>query len=645
MDSCEIVKIAVEYTNPKSLDKNQEFFEFDRSLDLSVTIENMCGMMNVPNHQTYALKFSGFSDNDEKYVTEDNKFEVKNGNMLKLKTSAAMEVRTLCNVLKQGSLVEKNQLLMTLSNNCGDPEFVKAFLMNENALDITMNFICNGKTSEKNLKLALKSFAQICEHESFNWDWVTESFLNHLFVLLHKPETHADVITPLLSILECATLNSDKFLKKIQESVNLIYLFETLERYREITTQKNILALMNALFSKHDQKHQLLFSKIFVKTPYREKVYDIYSRTPSEFEAEIERQLAEYQSNTLYHLQNRSTTILRNENDTNALLIRLIKCAFSEDNPCYISKLMFTDVDNPIEDFSAYPGMLLTDCLNHLINVEWHHKQFKTMMTENFYRVEKSWFPFGRASIELIKALLKILQIEESSRACKKFHPMLLTTNNPFEEMFCICLFAFYKTWKDMKAKTMEDFDRIVNNVSDQIIHSIKTPFTNLQNFAKNLNDIDVVALRELRRQSQRNLKGKSESLNFLRDNIVTPEMVELLKKQRIKFLKEGSMLEIFIKGVRSQHKMWFTVLSNDNKEIWYKNGPESPNKDDMKKISVQDITQLLIESDCPHYRDIRGGFPFSIGYDSKLINGQECLNFVAPDENTFNYWTDGEWG
>lgn len=61
-------------------------------------------------------------------------------------------------------------------------------------------------------------------------------------------------------------------------------------------------------------------------------------------------------------------------------------------------------------------------------------------------------------------------------------------------------------------------------------------------------------------------------------------------------------------------------------------------------KVAVIDIKQLLEGKECPHMKEMRtrknaGNLAFSITLDSME---NTTLDFVAPDETTFHYWTDG---
>lgn len=72
-----------------------------------------------------------------------------------------------------------------------------------------------------------------------------------------------------------------------------------------------------------------------------------------------------------------------------------------------------------------------------------------------------------------------------------------------------------------------------------------------------------------------------------------------------------------------------------------------APTQDELKsELRVNEMKQLLTNKECPHVKDFktnRNSKPstlFSIAYDD---NGeQKTLDFVAPDDLTFNYWIDG---
>lgn len=61
-------------------------------------------------------------------------------------------------------------------------------------------------------------------------------------------------------------------------------------------------------------------------------------------------------------------------------------------------------------------------------------------------------------------------------------------------------------------------------------------------------------------------------------------------------------------------------------------------------KLAVVEIRGLLTGRDCPHMKDLQRRktthqLAFSLALDSVEVSS---LDFVAPDEQVFDYWTDG---
>jgi len=61
-------------------------------------------------------------------------------------------------------------------------------------------------------------------------------------------------------------------------------------------------------------------------------------------------------------------------------------------------------------------------------------------------------------------------------------------------------------------------------------------------------------------------------------------------------------------------------------------------------KLAVVEIRGLITGRDCPHMKDLQRRktthqLAFSLALDSVEVSS---LDFVAPDEQVFDYWTDG---
>lgn len=128
----------------------------------------------------------------------------------------------------------------------------------------------------------------------------------------------------------------------------------------------------------------------------------------------------------------------------------------------------------------------------------------------------------------------------------------------------------------------------------------------------------------------------------------IQSDVLALIAKQRLLRLTEGGrFLKYSTKGQRIKDKYWLCKLSSNQRTLHY--GDLDDNKDRSldelpNRISVSDIRKILVGKDCPHTRDghlkkSSVDMAFTIVHES---DHEDHLNFVAIDQKTFCYWTDG---
>lgn len=265
---------------------------------------------------------------------------------------------------------------------------------------------------------------------------------------------------------------------------------------------------------------------------------------------------------------------------------------------------------------------------------------------ENSYRADEHECPFGRTSIELVKLLCEILHIGEApTEQGQEFHAMFFNHDRPFEEFFCICIVVLNRTWKDMRA-TNEDFAKVFSVVREQVQRSLKERPSSLDDFKTKINSFSYTKITQLRQQertSKEECESTASAIVRLKEKI-TPEIIELIKAQRLGFLVEGTRFSKYSRGARSKDKFWYARLSPNHKVIHYGDCDEKtvPTLEELSnKIQVYEIKQLLVGKECPHMKAKKQALNlgFSISYESM---DHSTLDFVAPDEMVFNYWTDG---
>lgn len=162
----------------------------------------------------------------------------------------------------------------------------------------------------------------------------------------------------------------------------------------------------------------------------------------------------------------------------------------------------------------------------------------------------------------------------------------------------------------------------------------------------QNLSYTEILKIRQSERMNQEDFQ--SRPILELKEKI-QPEILELIKQQRLNRLVEGTCFRK-IYSRRRQDKVWYCRLSPNHKVLHYGDLEESPQgevpHDSLQdKLPVADIKAVVTGKDCPHMKE-KGALKqnkevlelaFSILYDT---NGQ--LNFIAPDRHEYCVWTDG---
>ncbi|XP_046738247.1 engulfment and cell motility protein 1 isoform X3 [Diprion similis] len=312
-------------------------------------------------------------------------------------------------------------------------------------------------------------------------------------------------------------------------------------------------------------------------------------------------------------------------------------------------KLGFKYDINPAMDFTETPpGMLALDCMVYFARN--HMESYTKVVLENSCRADEHECPFGRTSVELVKLLCEVLRIGEApSEQGQCYHPMFFKHDHPFEEFYCVCIVLLNKTWKEMRATT-EDFVKVFSVVKEQITRALQSKPTGLDKFKLKLHQLTysvITSLWQQERTSREECESHAKPIIELREQI-TPEIMDLIRQQRLGFLVEGTRFTKYgPRGQRMKDKFRYVRLSPNHKVFHYGECDEKsvPTIDELPaKLAVVEIRALLTGRDCPHMKDLQRRktthqLAFSLALDSVEVSS---LDFVAPDEQVFDYWTDG---
>ncbi|XP_022814334.1 engulfment and cell motility protein 1 [Spodoptera litura] len=663
-----ILKIAVEMLNAP--DKVPQLIEFDQSQPLSSIIQLLCKPWGLPDPENYALQFS--ESNNQNYITEKNRNEIKNGSVLRLELSPAKTVQDILGKINNGSETDQVAALSKLSVLSSDLTFALEFI-NKKGLTLIISNIENGKFKGKLLKYALITFVELMDHGIIFWDILENQFINKVASFVSNQASTQDpkVIQCCLSILENIVLNSSKN-SHVEKEITIPSLISHLQNtHQDSIIQQNAIALINAIFSKADMTKRKTIAATLSSKQVRSVIYENLIGA-SEFSKNAEQGLGTELAHQLYVLQTLMLGLLEpkmrqradaQEQESQEKIKELRKVAFENDNNPNIEvtmrrpgtyskdfkKLGFKCEIDPIKDFNEVPpGVLALDCM--LYFARNYSEDYTKIVLENSCRADEHECPFGKTSVELVKLLCDILKVgDPPSEQGQTYHPLFFTHDRPFEELFCICIVLLNKTWKEMRA-TAEDFIKVSSVVREQISRALSSSPKGFDKFRQKINQLTYTEITQLWQQERNNREvweSHARPIVELKEKI-TPEIIDLIQQQRLGVLVGGTRFKKYsARGQRIKDKFWFVRLSPNHKVLHYGDCDEksTPSLEELgNKLPVTDIKCVITGKDCPHMKDLRGRkitphLAFSLIIKSAEVTS---LDFVAPDEQIFDYWTDG---
>ncbi|XP_028673969.1 engulfment and cell motility protein 1 isoform X1 [Erpetoichthys calabaricus] len=677
----DIVKVAIEW--PKEFPR---LMEIDQKKPLSSIIKEVCDGWSLGNYDSFALQHA---DGTNFYITEKNRNEIKNGAILRLTSSPAHTALQLHEKIQSSSMDAKLEALKDLANSSRDITFAQEFI-NLDGISLLTQMVESGTERYQKLQKIMKpcfgdmlsftltAFVELMDHGIVSWDTFSVPFIKKIAGYVTKSSGDTAVLQRSLAILESMVLNSHDLYQKVAQEITIGQLIPHIKG-GEQDIQTYTIALINAIFLKAPEEKRQLdlqgnvnildcplteMANILAQKSLRHEILTNVIRSNKTIKPEMSHQLYVLQVLTFNLLEDRMMTKMDPQDQAQRdIIFELRRIAFDVESEPNNSgsiekrksmytrdykKLGFINHVNPAVDFTQTPpGMLALD--NMLYFAKHHQDAYIRIVLENSSREDKHECPFGRSSIELTKMLCEILKVGElPSETCPDFHPMFFTHDRSFEEFFCICIQLLNKTWKEMRA-TSEDFNKVMQVVREQIMRALTTKPNSLDQFKgklQNLSYTEILKIRQSERMNQEDFQ--SRPIIELREKI-QPEIMELIKQQRLNRLCEGTCFRK-ISSRRRQDKFWYCRLSPNHKVLHYGDLEESPQGEVphetlQEKLPVADMKSIVTGKECPHMKE-KGALKqnkevlelaFSIVYDS-----EEYLNFIAPDKNEYCIWTDG---
>ncbi|XP_075366455.1 engulfment and cell motility protein 3 isoform X3 [Mycteria americana] len=600
----DVVKIAIQMVGAIP-----QLIELQQTKPLASVLKDVCDAWSLPNAERYALQYA---DGRQTYITESNRGEIKNGSILRLTTSPDQEAERLYSGIQSNNSDVKTDSLKKLASLSQDVTFAQEFI-NRNGLKQIFCIVEEGNDTGEMLAHTLKAFMELMEHDFVSWETLSAAFIKKIVSYVNMNAVDASVQQLSLSILENMVPASRLLFELVKKEVTLDRLLTHLQVTNAQLQLKAMALLIALLLAATDTERRDMMDYLREKN-IRHFIHKNIIHSSEPLGDEMAHYLYVLQSVSLNLCERRMRTSMDPySQEQRELLQSLRQTAFESESEAPASsfsterrrslcakefrKLGFMNNSNPAEDLRrAPPGLLALD------NMVYFSKH-----TPNAY-----------------------------------------SRDHFFEELFCICIQLVNKTWKEMRA-TLEDFDKVLQVVREQITRTLSLKPTSLELFKTRVNALNYSEILKLR-QTERLHQEETLAVPVLelRERL-KPELLELIRQQRMLHLCEGTLFRK-ISSRRRQDKLWYCRLSPNHKVLHYgdvEEGVHSPPIESLpEKIPVADMKMLLVGKECPHTKEKSSGkqnkdvleLAFSIVYDME----EYCLNFIAPTRYEFCLWTDG---
>uniref|UniRef100_A0A4W3GRU8 Engulfment and cell motility 1 (ced-12 homolog, C. elegans) n=1 Tax=Callorhinchus milii TaxID=7868 RepID=A0A4W3GRU8_CALMI len=596
-------------------------------------------------------------------ICSHNRNEIKNGAILRLTQSPSQAAEGLHGRIQSSSMDAKLEALKDLASYSRDITFAQEFINLDGISLLTQMvesaMLSHDLISDRNmLSFSLTAFVELMDHGIVSWDTFSVAFIKKIASYVNKTGMDVSVLQRSLAILESMVLNSYDLYQKVAQEITIGQLIPHLQG-TDPDIQTYTIAVINALFLKApDDKRQVFIEEmasILAQKQLRNIILNHVIRGNRTIQTEMAHQLYVLQILTFNLLEDRMMTKMDPQDQAQRdIIFELRRIAFDvESEPSNsgsiekrksmytrdYKKLGFINHVNPAMDFTETPpGMLALD--NMLYFAKHQQDAYIRIVLENSSREDKHECPFGRSSIELTRMLCEILRVGElPSDTCNDFHPMFFIHDRAFEEFFCICIQLLNKTWKEMRA-TSEDFNKVMQVVKEQIMRALNTKPNSLDQFKSKLQNLSYTEILKIRQSERMNQEDfQSRPILELREKI-QPEIMELIKQQRLNRLCEGTCFRKISSRRRQGTGKWHCVSAVAAAGVL-------PLTEGFLYLTVPvaDIKAIVTGKDCPHMKE-KGALKqnkellehaFSILYDP-----DDSLNFIAPGKHEYCVWTDG---
>ncbi|GJQ72561.1 hypothetical protein Trydic_g1232 [Trypoxylus dichotomus] len=293
---------------------------------------------------------------------------------------------------------------------------------------------------------------------------------------------------------------------------------------------------------------------------------------------------------------------------------------------------------------------LTNECLEHYERA--HPLNFdQSVLEEKAYQVNITY-----TAERVTRMLAKILGVGVSppKKQSDKYHPIIFDTNvhnNFFLELFSRTMWLLSKTRKEMKAKTSDDFEKVMYILERQVSMVLEKKPLNLKQVLELMKEVNYATISQqiddethlkfvTMLETNSCIQEMMEEYNKINSKLVFEQRMGILKKGQTfpKRLEKKSTLSIKNNATQYMHVKLCENLKNFKIYSCDDALTHRPNHDVMHPVST--IRHVVTGKNCPHFKD------HSNKQDELLftlqLEGDVNINFVAPEKTISNYWIDG---
>lgn len=502
-NSSKIVKVAIQANNQTSL------FIFNQEIPLDLIIQDICNQCKVNYEQNkFSLQLLPSANGTEsfKYITETNRYIVKNGNELRLVYSPALLSKMIAEKLdiKQVPIETLSWALQKAAKCSSDMIFCKEFY--QSAYPELRHLLNKSLLTKELYNNALKIILNLIK-SNYLKD-VDKEFLNHLKKIITSDQNIEEgIVEKGLSILEAIILSigSSEFVTKQLDLDDFIHHIWSRD---SPNIQSNALAVINAMGLKCSnlRKQRLIILKMN-STSLKDNIYMNIILTDALVPAYLAHELHVYQSLSLTLEKER----YRNIADIELMLTKLVpllesgelqeeikrdiekelfvsrrsKRISSSQNeakegdlvslaPSISSSVLYgsdEEDENDDEDTTFIPeptrpefkkgkavSKLTHDCVCYFYSN--HKKDFAVALIEEGGCYKKLLQMCEQIVQIICTKVLKMGNIPENNEI--NYCPLFFLTAQPFlEELFSKSVTLFLKTKREMKARSSSDLEKV----------------------------------------------------------------------------------------------------------------------------------------------------------------------------------------